>query len=58
MTAVVSLTRMEKLRIKVFKGRDLLITIQYDLKIVHYLDVTFDVDKSEYKPLRKEKPFI
>ena len=43
---------------KVFKGRDLLITIQYDLKIVHYLDVTFDVDKSEYKPLRKEKPFI
>ena len=30
------------------------ITIEWNLKIVHFLDVTFDLDNNVYKPFRKE----
>ena len=45
--------RKKKAIVKVFKGCNLSITIECNLKIVHFLDVTFDLDNNVYKPFRK-----
>ena len=46
--------RKKKVIVKVFKGCSLTITIQCNLKIVDFLDVTFDLENNVYKPFRKE----
>ena len=45
--------RMKKRIIKIFKDCGLKITIKGDLKIVNFLDVTFDLHKNTYEPYRK-----
>ena len=39
---------------RIFNIHGLKITIKVNHKIVHYLDVTFDLDSQVYKPYRKE----
>ena len=46
--------RKKKAIVKIFKGCGLSITIQCNLKTVDFLDVTFDLDNTVYKPFRKE----
>ena len=50
--------RKRKLIVKTFKQRGLAITIECNLKTVNLLDITFDLQKSVYKPYRKasDKP--
>ena len=45
--------RMEKRVIKTFKDGGLKITIKGNLKIVNFLDMTFNLHKNTYKPYRK-----
>ena len=45
--------RMKKRIIKIFKDCGLKITIKGDLKIVNFLDVTFNLHKNTYEPYRK-----
>ena len=45
--------RMKKRIIKIFKDCGLKITIKGDLKIVNFLDVTFNLHKNSYEPYRK-----
>ena len=45
--------RMEKRVIKTFKDCGLKITIKGNLKIVNFLDMTFNLHKNTYKPYRK-----
>ena len=45
--------RIKKRVIKTFKDCGLKITIKGNLKIVNFLDVTFNLHKSTYKPHRK-----
>ena len=45
--------RKKKQIVKVFKDCGLSITIEYNLKSVDFLDVTFDLVKDIYKPHRK-----
>ena len=48
----------EKLILKTFKQCGLAITIECNLKTVHFLDITFDMQNNVYKPYRKanDKP--
>ena len=46
--------RKKKAIVIVFKGCNLSITIECNLKILHFLDVTFGLDNNVYKPFRKE----
>ena len=46
--------RKKKAVVKVFEGCGLSITIQYNLKTVDFLDVTFDLDNNAYEPFHKE----
>ena len=46
--------RKKKVIVKIFKGCCLTITIQCNLKIVDFLDVTFHLENNVYKPFRKE----
>ena len=45
--------RMKKRVIEMFKDYGLKITIKGDLKIVNFLDMTFNLHKNTYKPYRK-----
>ena len=45
--------RKKKQIVKVFKDRGLSITIKCNLKLVDFLDVTFDLISKIYKPYRK-----
>ena len=45
--------RKKKQTVKIFKECGLSITIQYNLKWVDFLDVTFDLHNSSCKPYRK-----
>ena len=45
--------KMRKELIKIFKNAGLNITVDTNLKIVNYLDVTFNLDEELYKPYKK-----
>ena len=45
--------RKKKLIVKTFKQCGLAITIQFNSKNVNFLDITFDLQNSVYKPYRK-----
>ena len=45
--------KIKKYRQKMFKGNHLSITIQSNLKIVDYLDVTFNFSNGTYRPFCK-----
>ena len=45
--------RARKELINVFKDLGLQITVETNLKVVHYLDVTLDLDSNSYRPYRK-----
>ena len=45
--------RMKKRIIRIFKDCELKITIKGDLKIVNFLDATFNLHKNTYEPYRK-----
>ena len=45
--------REKKAIVKVFKKFDLKITIDTNLKVTNFLDVTFDLETGSYKPFRK-----
>ena len=47
------LDRMRKDIIAIFKNQGLSITIDVNLKIVEFLDVTFDLHRNKYYPYRK-----
>ena len=51
--SVPEIERMKKRTIKIFKDSGLKITIKGDLKIVNFLDVTFNLHKNTYEPYRK-----
>ena len=46
--------RLRKNVVKIFKDCGLRITSKTNLKIVDYLDVTFDLQNNSYKPYRKQ----
>ena len=45
--------KMRKKLIKIFKNAGLNITVDNNLKIVNYLDVTLNLDEELYKPYKK-----
>ena len=47
------IARLKKNVVKTFKDYGLNITIEANLHIVNYLDVTFDLQKGTYLPYRK-----
>ena len=49
--------RLRKHFVKIFKDYGFSITSKTNLKIVDYLDVTFDFQSNSYKPYRKPEKF-
>ena len=47
------IARLKKNVVKTFKDYGLIITVEANLHIVNYLDVTFDLQKGTYLPYRK-----
>ena len=52
--SIPEIKRKKEAIVEVFDGCGLSIIIQCNLKIVDFLDVTFDLDNNVYKPFRKE----